>query len=188
MTIHPHFAALIAGGLKTIEGRTWERPHRGPLAIHASQGWGRGGFREVQRYLLSDDCPPGLWNALLKLRGNDGQPLVEGPERAPRRRFRLHTAPHEGNVNADAFVRAHIVAVAQVDDIVAPADLPPDVYDREAPLCDFSWATHAWVLRDVQPIYPVPCTGGQQLWEVPQHVVREIGDELQAVRAKGAQR
>jgi len=37
LTICQPYAELIARGDKVIENRTWERPYRGPLAIHAGK-------------------------------------------------------------------------------------------------------------------------------------------------------
>lgn len=193
MTIYPHFAALIAELVKTIEGRTWARAYRGPLAIHCATTWGAGGFRACRDWLLSPDCPADLWNALLKASNSSGYPYCEGPEReqprrAPRSRFAL-----EGDVFQSAFERGHIVAVATLNRIVSPSDLPADVYEHEAPLCDFEYMTHAWVLDDLtRLIAPVvmPTRDGsgrarnfQGLWQVPADVEAQIAARLINQRA-----
>jgi hypothetical protein len=38
LTVRQPYAHLIAAGIKRIENRTWETPHRGALAIHAALG------------------------------------------------------------------------------------------------------------------------------------------------------
>jgi len=39
LTVKRPWAALIASGIKGIENRTWWTSYRGPLLIHAGQGW-----------------------------------------------------------------------------------------------------------------------------------------------------
>jgi ASCH domain len=38
LSIKQPYAAAILAGLKTVEYRSWQTDHRGPLLIHASQG------------------------------------------------------------------------------------------------------------------------------------------------------
>lgn len=181
MTIYPHFAALIAEGVKTIEGRSWARSYRGPLAIHCAGGWGAGGFRACRDYLLSFECPAQVWNELLKARNSNGDPYVEGPERevlrrAPRGRV-LFDGP-EGVVHEPAFERGHIVAVATINRIVHTNDLPRDLHASQGPLCDFDALSYAWMLDDLTRIDPVACTGGQQLWNVPPQIADAVYSAL----------
>lgn len=41
LTLRQPWAALVALDYKRVETRSWQTPHRGPLAIHASAGWNR---------------------------------------------------------------------------------------------------------------------------------------------------
>ncbi len=40
LTLTQPWAHLVAVGAKRVETRSWPTPYRGPLAIHAAQGWG----------------------------------------------------------------------------------------------------------------------------------------------------
>ena len=44
---------LIALGVKTVETRSWSTTHRGPLAIHASKGFGQAGVGEVRKLMAA---------------------------------------------------------------------------------------------------------------------------------------
>ncbi|GIK37898.1 MAG: hypothetical protein BroJett011_17310 [Chloroflexota bacterium] len=41
LTLTQSWAALVTLGAKQIETRSWSTRYRGPLAIHAGQGYGR---------------------------------------------------------------------------------------------------------------------------------------------------
>lgn len=45
LTLTQPWATLVALGAKHIETRNWETLYRGPLAIHAAKGYGKGGKR-----------------------------------------------------------------------------------------------------------------------------------------------
>lgn len=81
----------------------------------------------------------------------------------------------DGVVHKTAFPAGQILAVCDLNTIRLVNTLERDVYDREEPLCDFDYATHAWVLDNVRPLDPpVACTGSQGLWNVPADVVDQL--------------
>lgn len=45
LTLTQPYATLISLGAKTIETRSWATSYRGPLAIHAAAGYGKGGAK-----------------------------------------------------------------------------------------------------------------------------------------------
>jgi hypothetical protein len=45
LTLTQPWATLVAIGAKTIETRSWATSYRGPLAIHAAAGYGKGGAK-----------------------------------------------------------------------------------------------------------------------------------------------
>lgn len=45
LTLTQPWATLVAIGAKHIETRSWATNYRGPLAIHAAKGYGKGGAR-----------------------------------------------------------------------------------------------------------------------------------------------
>ena len=160
------------------------------FVVPAELRWAMRAKGVIEDWLLSDECPAPLWNELLKARNSAGAPYCAGPERvtlrrAPRGRFRL-----DGEVYEAAFERGHVVAVATIHQIIPPAELPPAVYEHEAPLCDFEYMTHAWVLDDLTRVpHPVQvptkdhdgkARNFQGLWEVPPDIAVELTSELEA--------
>lgn len=70
------------------------------------------------------------------------------------------------------FPRGAIVAAAQLVEVHPTESLlhrqPPLVGPAERVLGDFTVGRQAWELRDVRRLRePVPCRGGQGIWEVP---------------------
>jgi hypothetical protein len=45
LSVQQPWAWAITDAGKTVENRTWTRPHRGPIAIHASLPWNKDGAR-----------------------------------------------------------------------------------------------------------------------------------------------
>lgn len=167
LTLTQPWAGLVAAGLKTVESRTWGTAYRGPLAIHAAAGWGEfGSLQAAGDYVLSDDIPRGMWDAMCTAG------MLEGDFDA-------------GGVELDEATRAHvqdwprgvIVAVAQLTAIVDVETLESDLYDREEPLCNFEQLRRAWLLGDITPVDPpVEARGAQGLWVVDPGVEQRINE------------
>lgn len=72
-----------------------------------------------------------------------------------------------------SWVHGALVAVAVLDRVVhARSDLPEG---------QRAWwvGPMGWVLRDVRPLEPLPCRGGQGLWHVPGELVHQVWDQLE---------
>lgn len=190
LSIWPHYAALIACGAKTIEGRSWQTSYRGPLAIHSTKTWGPGGFGEVQRW-LAEDADSAMIEALAAAHAPAAPPMLEvfAPEDDARdllpasvRRFMRRNQRDDIVAHADAFPRSCIVAVADVVDCVPVDDLPGAVYDEQAPFCGFDALDAALVLDNVRRLPdPVPCTGRQgRPWDLPSDVGGAVVAQLAA--------
>ncbi len=184
LSVWPHYAALIASGHKTIEGRNWQTDYRGPLAIHSTKTWGPGGFAEVRRFLL-EGCDEEMWEALCHAQGPE-RPAMCGERGDDLEEF----------VDRDAFAREAIIAVATVTECVEVSELRlrkgrrrdsigrrRSVYSEQAPFCAFDVLAYGLVLEDVRRLpVPVPCTGRQgRPWELPELVQAGIDEQLAAI-------
>ena len=79
---------------------------------------------------------------------------------------------------ADAIVPG-IVCVVRLDRVVQPGDGDPIVSSR--------WFTgpYGWVLSDVVPMpEPIPCSGKQGLWPLPEDVLEKVRDGFRRARAE----
>jgi hypothetical protein len=147
LTLHQPYASLIAVGDKRVETRYWRTGYRGRLAIHAAKR------------------PPYLGGITLERLGAIFDSLNT---------MLLRTLPR-GVVIATAELVA-CVPVEKVDFDPDwhgnPAGLLHDPSDAEAIIAsplesyfgNYTPGRFAWLLRDVQPIEPVPARGQQGLW------------------------
>jgi hypothetical protein len=175
LTLHEPWSSLIAGGLKTIETRSWQTGHRGRLAIHSAKrrsGFNRGGL-DVVRGLSLDQ-----WQRL-------ADHLAYYP---PERHERLALVDPE---KADSYPLGCVVATCVLDRCLPILDMTPRVPRRhvrwhgtklgvwdgdrlvrdltaQAPFGDFTPGRYAWMLSDVRPVFPPRVASGKQgLWEWP---------------------
>jgi hypothetical protein len=133
------FATLAAGGDKTVETRSWSTNYRGPLAIHASAGYGPGGRRGFYRVAFSEPFYSALKNYWNRFTGS--QPLLP-----------------MGAVLATC----ELVAVAKI----ASFGYSCDPGEPEKSFGDYTPGRYAWYLYNVQALpEPIPAKGKLGLWE-----------------------
>jgi hypothetical protein len=133
------WATLIAIGAKSIETRSWETLHRGPIAIHAAKKWDR---------TLAAMCvdQPHFRKRLFApehgLVSEDGKGLV---------------LPFGCIVATASLVRIERIGVSYRHGIS----------DEEAAFGDYSPGRFAWHLRDVVKLdVPVPVRGAQGIFDL----------------------
>ena len=146
------WAALVAGGQKAIETRSWSTRYTGPIAIHAAiafPSWAR------------DMC----WNEPFRsalVEAGYTRPQPNGEER-------LCTA---------TLPTGAIVAVAELlycSPIIGTSTVAP----LELAFGDFSFGRYAWHLASVRRLAkPIPCKGKLGLWVPPKRVVDLIRAQL----------
>lgn len=172
LTLQQPWAQLVALGVKTIETRSWSTKYRGRLLIHA------GAKRPRTFQHRNIDIPPPMW-----IDQNDIHRYWEWFEH-PDDPFHGGAMRWQGPLGA-------IVAVCDLVDVVpileptvelALADPRPCVVpygdelslwrgnaagwgiDDQLAYGDFTPGRFAWILDNIEPLYPMPAKGKQGLW------------------------
>lgn len=162
LTLTQPWATLVAIGAKRIETRSWPTSYRGPLAIHAATGYGKGGAKE-HKALCGIEPFCSVLNAACKAH-YDALDKSVGVLRA--------MAEH-------AFMpMGAIVAVCDLWDIVPTKYMHPgwhatyyggdrwQLTDQEHAFGDYTPGRFAWLLGNIRALpEPVPCKGALGLWQ-----------------------
>jgi len=161
LTLTQPWATLVAVGAKHIETRSWATSHRGPLAIHAAAGYGKGGMRG-HKALCGEEPFCSVLNAACE----------------------RHYAPYSGLkeiVEHPFMPLGAIVATCELVDvwpIVYDGEYQTEisdgewsfsnwhtVSDQERAFGDYSPGRFVWLLADVKPLAtPIPVRGALGLW------------------------
>jgi hypothetical protein len=158
LTITQPWATLIAIGAKRYETRSWKRPYRGPLAIHAAKGL--SGLDEIfDRRAKEED--------LAELISHEPFASV------------LAAA---GITRADLLPRASIVCLSNLERICKTEDIRDllEGLDDDRAYQDLEFGNYgdgraAWRLVDVARCeMPIEAKGGQGLWRVPPDVAEAV--------------
>ena len=156
LTLTQPWATLIALGQKRIETRSWATSYRGPLAIHAAAGYGKGGMRGHKAI-----CAQEAFSAVLT-------PALKDWWSARR---------DLADVAAHPFMpMGAIVAVCKLVDCRPTDPLPSLAYrcgeqrwwltEQEDAFGDYSPGRYAWLLSDIRALpEPIPAKGALSLWE-----------------------
>lgn len=159
LTVIQPWAYAIARCGKSIENRNWGTSYRGPLLIHA--GASRTWFTASAVSDIALICP-------------------EFP-----RDLAVATAmvQKSGGENGGAGGYSAIVAVAELADVVHPADAWKKLSAQQRMWYDPRG--HAWVLKNVRALdRHVRCGGHQGLWTPAEELVGRVMDELEGRRNK----
>jgi hypothetical protein len=161
LTLTQPWATLIAIGAKRIETRSWETLYRGPLAIHAAAGYGKGGAK-AHKALCATEPFCSVLNAACKAH-YDALDTSGGVLRA------MAVSPF--------MPMGMIVATCNLVDCVSTAlwapvthgtetwQVPPGNMSREYSFGDYSPGRYAWLLSDVRALpEPIPAKGALGLW------------------------
>lgn len=177
ITLYQPWATLVALGVKTIETRSWQTKHRGPIAIHA----GAKAPRQMARHpsglmgdwwvvdhegfpmLLDHQVGRGTHGDLYELSLGavvatanlvDCVPMVHAGEEGA-----IRTLDIDGN--GDLWL-----VEPQTDEQAERGDdLDRRDVSAQRPYGDFAPGRWAWLLEDIKPCGPVPAKGKQGLWE-----------------------
>lgn len=160
LTLTQPWATLVAIGAKKIETRSWKTDYRGPLAIHAAQGFGKGGKFEFLATCAEDPFKAVLYPYFQSLGGKD--------ELFP---FEL----------ANVIPRGAIIATCELVHVkrlirTSFSSLPDEQYswngqrwdlsDQERAFGDYTPGRYAWLLGNIQKLEnPIPAKGALSLWE-----------------------
>jgi activating signal cointegrator 1 len=157
ITLTQPWATLVAIGAKRIETRSWATRYRGPLAIHAAKGYGKGGMR-THKELCGTEPFCSVLNAALERWYSDRRDLRDMVE---------HPFMPLGA----------IVAVCELVDCVSTGlyssvqhggetwQVPPGNMSREYSFGDYSAGRFAWLLADIRSLpEPIPARGALGLW------------------------
>lgn len=149
LTLIQPYATLMALGLKKVETRSWKAHYRGPVAIHASQGFPRS-YRVLvhsEPFLTALKPYLGAWR---------------------------HNDCERGRVVAVG----NLIEIIPTEDLVtgmAGAWLG----QRERAFGDYSPRRYGWIFDDMRPLtQSIPWSGARLLWEVPAALEEKIYAEV----------
>lgn len=147
ITLTQPWASLLALGVKRLETRSWATQYRGPLLIHASAHVSP----ETKLALRAGGAA-----ATLTALGWDWRVLPRGSVLAVGRLV---------DVLPTLLVRA-----GTEEELADPACPAHVVSEQELALGFYGPDRFAWVVRDVQPVTPIPAKGRLGLWMVSNHL------------------
>jgi activating signal cointegrator 1 len=165
LTLTQPWATLIAIGAKHIETRSWATSYRGPLAIHAAAGYGKGGARG-HKALCGTEPFCSVLNAACKQHYDDLDKSV-GVLRA--------MAEHPFMPMGAIVATGYLVGCEETDWVVENNGIYKIIggkrrhwalTDQERAFGDYSPGRYAWLLADVQALpEPIPAKGALGLWQ-----------------------
>lgn len=151
------WASAVAVGSKVIETRSWSTSYRGPIAIHAAKR------RSIDELIHFNAC----WNwqgALRKLGCSFGGKSLK------------ELLPFGSIIAVAELVECRptdTFTVAELDQVRYPEVDAGHLYAwTERQMGDFSPGRFGWVLSNIRQLEtPVPFTGRQQLFNVPENLL-----------------
>lgn len=157
LTLTQPFATLIAVGGKKIETRSWSTNYRGPLAIHASKGYGKGGMRAHTALCgtepfctvlnAASERHYGPWSGLREIVEHPFMPLGAI----------VATCELVGIVPTEYIKARKIIRLTGYDDWLWT--------EQENAFGDYTPGRYAWLLSNVRALEtPMPARGAQGLW------------------------
>ena len=178
ITLWQPWASLVALGLKTIETRSWQTAHRGPIAIHAAARCPKP--QDLKRLVGDDERVFDAWFEAGLVSENGRRDLIPRGvviatanlvDVAPIGRWdSFRTGIFEGD--GGDFPGRHVVVVHLDGEVVL--DHPPGCGHPHGTVCsiapqlpfgDFTPGRYAWLLEDVERVDPpVAARGGQRIW------------------------
>ena len=167
LSLYQPWASLMAAGVKRVETRSWATPHRGPLLIHASRTWTRelvkvarlGPAFKVALEAMGVTWTHGGGNRLARPSLQLGAVIgrVEVVEC-----FRTEDLGHIG------FDAATVRRPAGG----GPISVPLLIDDTERAFGDYTPRRWAWLCENAVTFpVPIPVTGRQGLFEVPDALI-----------------
>lgn len=166
LTLTQPWATLIALGAKTIETRSWATTYRGPLAIHAATGYGKGGMK-AHKALCGEEPFCSVLNAACKAH-YDALDKSIGVLRA--------MAEHPFMPLGAIVATCELVTIAEImsdclwttrgGKLIKGGRMPlPDEPGRS--FGDYTpFGRYAWILTNVHPLpEPIPAKGALGLWD-----------------------
>lgn len=162
LTLTQPWATLVAIGAKQIETRGWATDYRGPLAIHAAKGYGKGGMRG-HKELCGTEPFCSVLNAACKRHYAPWSGLREIVE---------HPFMPMGAIVATcvlvniAEIMTDCLWTTRNGKLIKGGRSPlPDEPERS--FGDYTpFGRYAWFLTNVRPLdVPIPARGALGLWE-----------------------
>lgn len=165
LTLWQPWATLVALGHKRIETRSWATRHRGELWIHAAKRPPEIGFvgdYQVAHPRSPEDAPWQLWTHAPHLRRTwEEMPLGAVVALAHLVDVLPMIGPRDATPLYGRAVRCYNEATTFV---TGDEDRQLEMIDGQVPYGDFAPGRFAWFLEDVVEVEPVPCRGGQRIW------------------------
>lgn len=162
LTLTQPYATLVAIGSKHIETRSWATSYRGPLAIHAAAGYGKGGAK-AHKALCGTEPFCSVLNAACKAH-YDALDASRGILRA----MAEHPFMPLGAIVAtcELVCCKNITVGSKHYGWSAVAGRDWLMSDQERAFGDYTPGRYAWLLANVQALEtPIPAKGALSLWE-----------------------
>ncbi len=161
LTLTQPWATLVAIGAKQIETRSWATLYRGPLAIHAAKGYGKGGLRE-HKALCGSEPFCSVLNAACKAH-YDALDTSVGVLRAM---VESPFMPLGAIVATCELVHCEQIGYEWPQNQLVSQRFGHRLTDQERAFGDYSVGRFVWLLANVQPLAtPIPAKGALGLWE-----------------------
>jgi hypothetical protein len=154
LTLQQPWASLMALGLKTIETRSWNCWHRGPLVIHSSAKWDRAVLEQLtlaRRPPICDDDSD--WRRMLAALNRAGvKTLGELPLGC-------------------ALATLNVEDCILTEDVYRYVDIGPT--EDEIAFGNYAAGRFAILTEGVRRFDPIPFKGRLGLWEFPDGLIPE---------------
>lgn len=161
ITLTQPWATLVAIGAKQIETRTWETLYRGPLAIHAAKGYGKGGLKAHKEL-----CGSEPFCSIL----NDACARHYAPYRGLKELVEHPFMPMGAIVaTCDLVTVMPTIWITATGRTTVHGFPDPKEYvltDQERAFGDYTPGRFAWLLANVRALpEPIPAKGALGLWK-----------------------
>lgn len=156
LTLTQPWATLVAIGAKQIETRSWATNYRGPLAIHAAAGYGKGGMRS-HKELCGTEPFCSVLNAACERHYAPWSGLREIVE---------HPFMPTGAIVATCeLVCCKTITLSAWYGWHGVAGRDWEMTEQEKAFGDYTPGRYAWLLANVKALpEPIPCKGALGLW------------------------
>ena len=168
LTLTQPWATLVAIGAKRIETRSWSTSYRGPLAIHAATGYGKGGAK-AHKALCATEPFCSVLNAACKAH-YDALNTSGGVLRAMAESPFMPMGAIVATCDLVAVLRTENTPIGvRGETAIIDSDMEYRVItmtDYEVAFGDYTPGRYAWILANSKPLAtPIPAKGALSLWE-----------------------
>lgn len=161
ITLTQPWATLVAIGAKRIETRSWATSYRGPLAIHAAKGFGKGGAREHKAL-----CGTEPFCSVLNVACEAHYDALDKSGGVLRAMAEHPFMPMGAIVATCELVHCELICYDWPDNQLVSQRTQHRLTSQERAFGDYTPGRYAWLLANVRALeVPIPAKGALGLWE-----------------------